>query len=554
MLTDPPAAPGTEDLHAHVTLGRVLDYFEAAVLEVLTAPAGLDVAVGSSVLVGPGEPLAANPDGILLAVGARADDEVTETLLHDATAAGYCAVVIKALGTPVDRLIAVADRLDIALLRAADDMAWRHLDSLLHAAVPAAGPVIESFGSIGVGDLFALTNAIAANVGGATSIEDPQGRVLAYSNLPGQEIDGIRREAILGRQTPDRPTNREEYQAVFRAGGVHRLRSTGEPEQGNYERISIAIWAGQRPIGMVWVISDHPPLGKDAELRLAEAAKVVELHLVRMQGGGDPQRWRRSESMRQALNGSLDRHTARADLGLGDDDPCVVLAILNEDGGNSTGTTVPARIMDMVTLMCESWDSRALCVELGGRVYALLPLTSAESTDRIRAFAADLRATARRSAGLDLVVGIGRPVTAVDDIPRSRGWADQVALALHARGTDTELGGVAGVDDLRAAATLGALQAGGGTGGELTMPAVRDLIDAAASGSGVPFAETLLTYFGTMGDYAETAKLLVIHENSVRYRVKRASEVHGLDFSDPDTVLVTWLQLRLALGPAAHRR
>lgn len=559
MPSDAPAAQeaaaSADDLYSRVTLGQVLDYFEADVLEVLTAPAGVQVAVGSTVLVGPGEPIAPNPDGILLAVGARPEDDTTTALLREAREAGYAAVVVKALGSPLDRLVTAAQDTGIALLRAAESMAWRHLDSLLHAAVPASGPVIEAFGAVGVGDLFALANAIAASVGGATTIEDPQGQVLAYSNLPNQEIDEIRREAILGRQTPDRPTNREEYQAVFRRGAVHRLRSTGEPEKGNFERIAIALWAGQRPLGLVWVISDHPPLGKEAELKLAEAAKVATLHLIRMQGGGDPQRWRRSESMRSALNGSLDRHTARADLGLGEEDASIVLSIVNAEAADGpVGTTVPARIVDLVTLLCESWDSRALCVELGGRVYALLPLTtgsdgSTEATDRIRRFASDLRATAQRSAGLDLLVGIGRPVTDVDDIARSRGWADHVALALQERGAATGLDGVAGIEDLRAAATLGALHAGGAAAGELTMPAVRDLIESETTGTGVPFGQTLLTYFGTMCDCAETGKILNIHENSVRYRVRRAQELHGLDFEDPDTLLVTWLQLRLALGP-----
>lgn len=546
------AAASTDDLHTHVTIGQVLDYFDAAVLEVVTAPEGLQVAVGSTVLVGPGEALAPNPHGILLAVGTRADDAAAAQLLQDAKDAGYSAVVIKALGSSLDQLTEAAEEIEIALLRAAESIAWRHLDSLLHAAVPASGPVLEAFGAVGVGDLFALANAIAATVGGATTIEDPQGRVLAYSNLPNQEIDEIRREAILGRQTPERPTNREEYQAVFARGAVHRLRSTGEPEQGNFERIAIALWAGQRPLGLVWVISDHPPLGKDAELRLAEAAKAATLHLIRLQGGGDPQRWRRSESMRSALNGSLDRHTARADLGLGDDDSSVVVAILNaaEDSG-PVETTVPARIVDLVTLLCESWDPRALCVELGGRVYALLPLAQPDVSDRVRTFATDLRATARRS-GLDLVVSIGLPVADVDDIARSRSWADHVALALQGRLADPDLNGVAGVDDVRAAATLAALH--DAASAELTMPAVRDLVASDANKSGVPFAQTLLTYFGTMCDCAETAKLLTIHENSVRYRVRRAQELHHLDFDDPDTLLVTWLQLRLALGPQADSR
>ena len=69
---------------------------------------------------------------------------------------------------------------------------------------------------------------------------------------------------------------------------------------------------------------------------------------------------------------------------------------------------------------------------------------------------------------------------------------------------------------------------------------------------GTPYAETVLTYLGTMGDIARTAAAMNVHENTVRYRIRRAEEVYGLDLADPDRVLVTWLQLRLAkVAPSA---
>ena len=52
------------------------------------------------------------------------------------------------------------------------------------------------------GDLFALANAVALMVGGATTIEDRQSNVLAYSSAD-DPIDTPRRETILGRKVPD---------------------------------------------------------------------------------------------------------------------------------------------------------------------------------------------------------------------------------------------------------------------------------------------------------------------------------------------------------------
>ena len=117
------------------------------------------------------------------------------------------------------------------LLCTPDEMAWRHLDALVTAARTAVRPGRRrrAHSPTCPGDLFALANAIAGSLGGAVTLEEPSGRVMAYSNLPGHEIDEIRRLAILGRQTPDRPTNAEEYRAVMQARGTGGLQELSRP-------------------------------------------------------------------------------------------------------------------------------------------------------------------------------------------------------------------------------------------------------------------------------------------------------------------------------------
>jgi DNA-binding PucR family transcriptional regulator len=57
-------------------------------------------------------------------------------------------------------------------------------------------------------------------------------------------------------------------------------------------------------------------------------------------------------------------------------------------------------------------------------------------------------------------------------------------------------------------------------------------------------AETLATWCGCFGNVARAARELGIHENTVRYRLKRAEEHYGVALLDPDTLLAAWLQLR----------
>ncbi|MCZ0988950.1 hypothetical protein O1M54_30620 [Streptomyces diastatochromogenes] len=108
----------------------------------------------------------------------------------------------------------------MALLSVAEDAAWHQVHLLLASAI-GARPATTS--DTGLGDLFALADAIAAGVGGATAIEDPRQRILAYSTVPGQAVDEDRRQGILGLQVPASAENTEQYRRLFAADRPVRL-------------------------------------------------------------------------------------------------------------------------------------------------------------------------------------------------------------------------------------------------------------------------------------------------------------------------------------------
>jgi DNA-binding PucR family transcriptional regulator len=69
---------------------------------------------------------------------------------------------------------------------------------------------------------------------------------------------------------------------------------------------------------------------------------------------------------------------------------------------------------------------------------------------------------------------------------------------------------------------------------------------------GTEYRSTLCTYFGALGDVAETARQLNIHPNTLRYRLRRAAVGFGVPLGYPDDILTTWLQLRLAPNQDGH--
>lgn len=527
----PDESPGT-------TLRRLREHLGPLVLQVECAPQSEDVLIGRQVIHDPHEPVPAQADGVLLAVGGTPGSEDFLDAIRQAGSARYSAVVVKARGGDLAPASAAAASAGVALLVIPDDMPWRHLDALVTAATSASGPAQDTYTSIGMGDLFPLANAIAYQVGGAITIEDPLGHVLAYSNLPHQEIDEIRRQGILGRQTPDRPTNLDEYQRVIRADGpvVFDI-----PDTKHINRLAVAVRAGPQLLGLLWALDGNPPLGEGAEAALAEAAKVTALHLLRARSHRDPDRWSRGEALASLLEGAVSGRTAAAQLGIAADTATTVVAFAQAAAEEMPGLG-GARIVDLVGLYCEAWHPQALCTTTGGLVYALLPTrTDPGAERRVVKFAENVVTTVLRSAGLALRAGIGVPAGRLDDVPNGRRTADRVLRALAG---DPEAPTVATVSDVRSRVTLMELTERGTSSVDLPAGPVQRIIEHDAEHA-TTYAQSLLAYLDAFGEAIPAAARLAVHENTLRYRIRRIQELFDLDLDDPDTRLVAWLQLRL---------
>ncbi|HET6500568.1 MAG TPA: helix-turn-helix domain-containing protein [Amycolatopsis sp.] len=525
--------------HEGMTLRRLHQTLGPLVLQVLCAPRGEDVLVGQQVIYGPGEPVLSQVDGLLLMVGTAPDDEATFEAVRRAGVAGYCAVAIKARHADLAAAMATAKDAGVALLVIPDDMPWRHLDALITAATSASAPAKSTYSAIGIGDLFPLANAIAYQVGGAISIEDPSGRVLAYSNLPHQHIDEIRRLGILGRQTPDRPTNLDEYQLVLRADGPVYF---DVPAPDHMSRLAIAVRVGPQVLGLIWALDDTPRLGEGAEAAIEEAAKITALHLLRARSHRDPDRWSRGEALASLLSGSLSAEVAAAQLGISSDTPTIVLAIAQAEPEDIPGLSA-ARILDLVNLYCEAWHPQSVCTTVKGVVYALLPTRTDPGVDqRIKKFADNVVATVQRGTGLALHVGIGLPALGHEDAPHSGRTADRVLRALAEQGGGESR--VATATDIRSRVVLLELAESMQAMSSLPPGPVEAMIEHDARNS-TEYAQSVLTFLDAFGEAIPAAGALLVHENTLRYRIRRVQELFGIDLKDPDTRLITWLQLRL---------
>lgn len=65
---------------------------------------------------------------------------------------------------------------------------------------------------------------------------------------------------------------------------------------------------------------------------------------------------------------------------------------------------------------------------------------------------------------------------------------------------------------------------------------------------GTEYARTLVAWLDAGCDMAGAARLLAVHANTCRYRLRQAQQQLGIDLDDPDERLVLWLQLRTLGG------
>lgn len=565
------------------TLRVVLEHLGTDILQVVAAPAGLDVPIGHPVIDDPADPPPMEAGDLLLAVGTSPASTAAGALVGRAGGRGAAAVLFRNVGRQRAHLVSAAGLASVAVLDVVPEMAWSQLHTLLRSAVAASGssqPESEAAGAIG--DLFGLANAIAAMVGGPTTIEDPQSTVLAYSSLD-NPIDDARRQTILGRRVPEEWLQRLHEDGVFR-----RLWSSDEVVRIAYPqaqpelrpRLAVAVRAGGEVLGSIWVAEDDRPLEENAETALAEAARIAALHLLRARSGEDLHRAWRSNLLRAMLDGHADGSLLAESLDAGEDAFVTVAGFRLPNLPGPEAAAEARKVCRLVDLYCESTRRRGSTVAVGPVVYLLLVDEVAPATERIEAWAEKLVGGDGQVLPAGTLAGIGSTYAGLSSVSRSRAEADRVLAVLHeavlheaalheavprdgrhdagrhdavrrdAGWRDASPGRrIATIRGVRAPAILMRLRELAGQEPDLLKGHV-ELLEERDAGGKAQYVRTLQAYLDALGDVAVAAASIDVHPNTFRYRMRRLTEISGLALDDPVERLIAHLQMHLRAGPA----
>lgn len=457
------------------------------------------------VLHAPGDP---SPEPGSLVLWADVDGPVPEAV----------AVVVRA---SQDRAL---DRLpsSVTVLAVPDGERWAQVHERLRSVVLASGDAP---------DLFAMADALATTVGGAVAIEDLERRILAFSTVPGQPIDEVRRQGILGRRVPEHVEREQWYSQLWRSNGPVHFQAGPESSP----RLALGLRSSGERVGSVWVVGDSEALHPDSDQVLVTSAPALAAAICSATGTG-----LRSREQRARLLGRVLEEPSGP--GLDALLPAVVVGISLPPQAD-IDDLVRARLVDVLSLQAQRREGTGLAGELGGVVLAVVAWTAEERLE------ASLHSLLQRTGVEAVAAVVSEPVlpgvslrsahAQVRSLLSVSRQVDHPTIRFAARSRNL-------VQMVRIGEALDATDAL--TEGPATVIRSHD------QQNGTSYAESLLAWLEANGDVARAAALLHVHPNTLRYRCNRAVQLFDLDLSDGDARLLLHLQMRLRVlgyGPAA---
>ncbi len=527
---------------AAVGLGQLLLALDATVVSLVDAPRGLDLAVGSAALIDSDDvrlglaPAAGSADVFFL-LGV-ADDEALRWIDGRARGQAPVAIFVK---QPSDSVVARAVAVGSAVVAVEPRARWELLYQLVNHVFEHHKPSVDRGDADSGTDLFGLAQSLADRIHGMVSIENAESHVLAYS-ASNDEADELRRLSILGRAGPPEHLKWIGQWGIFdalRAGG-EVVRVAERPELGLRPRLAIGIHqpaAGvRRPrvfAGSIWVQQGSRPLADDAEEMLRGAAVLAARIMSRL--AARPSRHTRWVQQLLGLadtEGPVDVAVIARELGVAADGTAALIGWDTLDPRDSGAR--PARLAEVLALSASAFRRDAQVATNGSRIYVLLPKTA--TTRSVKSWVRGTISALRTELGVQLRAAIAAPFAGLAGVAAARAEVDRV---LDSAERHPAFAQVTSLAEARTTVLLDEIVTLVGSDERLIDPRIHHL-----RAQDPVLAETLRVYLDSFGDIGAAAQSLLVHPNTVRYRVRRIEKLLSTALADPEVRLLFSLGLR----------
>ena len=502
-----------------VTLDRLVNVLGNYGVRLRFCPIPRSTELGSVVMPEVADGTAVTGD-VLLAVGSTSVDEA----LRWAVAARAAVVLLR--DADGDDTVFMGMVEGVAVMVVDPSVSWSELSAVVYGLV-LEGRETES--GRGPTDLFALADSLAQATGGAVTIEDPLSRVLAYSTMQ-LNADPARVATVMNRQAPEHLREHFEARGVFAhlAESDEPLFVSPDDDNGVSGRMVVAVRSGRELMGSLWIACSKP-LVEPERTALADGARTVALHLLRSRASADLERQVESELVLRLLNGSADAAASATRLGL-PQGPTRVIALQAFTGSDRDAGLLLA--FERATTGF-GWSRPGRSALAGNTVYTLLP---GEDAMAARQWVAGVRAALPDR--FTVFAGISKTAE-VTDLPAARHEADE-CLALHEIKPPTSE--PPAYDESWDEILLQRLRTAARSGRTPDRGPVAELRRHDAVHS-TDYVCTLQAWLEALGDPAEAGNRLGIHENTVRYRLRKMGEITDLQLRDAGKRLAMMIEL-----------
>jgi hypothetical protein len=393
----------------------------------------------------------------------------------------------------------------------------------------------------GFEDLFDAVDTVARLLGGSVIVKDVDFRVLAYSAVPGQPNDEGRRSAILNRRSAD------HWLQWMEESGIHeRLINTDElirldnPWYTSLIRYIQPIRAVDQLVGYLWLYFETEP-DAQAPGTMFEFAQLLAPEVARRgraltdNPGG--------HVLSQFLAGGLSANPVASILGVDEQSNIVVIAV-DVEATKSDAVIIRNRAVRALALYTQMHLASSLVGTVDQQIYLLYASPTRLEPD-VEAIVRAISKHLTRAVQTNVRVAAGGVHRGLAAAGISRNEAD---LTLRVLRTKNDWGHDGLFASMRHDIVLNEIV-------EVlrTRPIlVRGLLDRLITHDrqrNTDYVTTLRIYLDSFGDMRSAAELLHLHPNSLRYRIKRLTELGGLDLGDPKLRLVLQLLFEMAPEP-----
>jgi DNA-binding PucR family transcriptional regulator len=403
-----------------------------------------------------------------------------------------------------------------------------------------------------------LVQTLADAVGNPVTIEDHAFRLLSYSRQPGR-VDRARRETILSKAVPPRIVRwLHETGAVQRIhlspGAVHIDANT---ELGLERRTAIAVRAGDRVLGHIWILETRRRLTPEELRALPQAAITAAVLLLRREVDEEAHARLVRDFLVDLIDGQVGSEAAarrRAeDLGIERPEWVAVVVADVDAFEEHVGAHDEAWVQAFKARLLAAIRGRA--VGLAERPLLLIRSDSVVTIigdspggagapalhDRVRRLASALDAHLHeRFPDLSFSIGASQALRGLVRLPEAYRQAAQAAEICR-----TLFGGRRAVHftDLGVYRLLHVIKSRNEVEGYRN-PHL-EALEAYDRRHRTDLVRTLSVYLDAFGRLGPAAAALRIHANTLAYRIGRIREIAGLDLDDPGQRLTIHLELKV---------